>query len=128
MFVFLDTIAAVSTLLCMVLAQKGYKQFHGKVSPAGAVIISAAGIIMTVAGIFAGYTVDIIKLLMEEGFSIDMILPVLGEVLRVPELFSELVRNIIVALLISAVYVVLNLYQTAKSWKFPEIKKAEEIG
>jgi hypothetical protein len=128
LFVFLDTIAAVSTLLCMVLARKGYKQFRGKISPAGAAIISVAGVIMTVVGIFAGYAVYIVKLLMEEGYSIDLILPALGEVLKVPELFSELVRNIVVALLISAVYVVLNFWQTAREWKFPEIKKAEEIG
>ena len=127
LFVFFDTIAAVSTLVCMILAQKGYKQFRGKISPAGALIGSAAGVIMTVAGIFAGYAASIIKYLLEEGATMDMIFPVLGEIMLIPELMKELTKNILVALAISAVYIVLNLYRMVTEWTFPLIKKAEAL-
>jgi hypothetical protein len=127
LFVLLDKIAAVSALVCMLLAQTGYKKFRGKVSPAGAVIVSASGIIMIIAGICAGYTVNLIRFLLEEGAPADLILPYLGEFFTYPELITELFGNIAVALLVSAVYIVLNLFGMIKEWRFPLLKKAEDI-
>jgi hypothetical protein len=127
LFVFLDTIAAVSTVLCMVLAQKGYAKCRGKNSPAGAVLVSAAGIIMTVAGIFTGYVAYIVKLFLADGYTTEVIFPILNIVIREPELLRELFGNIGIALLVSAVYIILHLRTMMKEWRFPKITKAEEI-
>ena len=129
LFVFLDTIAAVSTVLCMVLAQKGYVACKGKSSPVGAVLVSAAGIITTMAGIFAGYVAYIIKLFLDEGYPIipEMILPIVNLIIRDPALLKELMGNVAIALLVSGVYIILTLHKMMKEWRFPEIVKAEEI-
>lgn len=126
-FVFLDSIAAVSTLVCMFLAQKGYRQFKGKISPAGAVLVSAAGIVMSAAGILAGYITEIVRALLEEGYTLDEIIPVLPMIMQIPELMRELLVNVATAFLISAVYIVLNFFRMVKEWRFPELKRAEEI-
>ena len=126
-FVFLDTIAAASTVFCMVLAQKGYTRFKGKASPAGAFLVNAAGIVMTMAGIFAGYTVYIVRFLLDQGLILDDIIPVLGDILAIAELRAELVKNVLLALGISSVYIVMNVFKTMKTWRFPEIRKAEAI-
>jgi hypothetical protein len=89
----------------------------------------AAGIIMTIAGIFVGYVAYIAKLLLDEGFFVGMeaILLMVNLIIRDPAVLKELIGNVAIALLISGVYIVLTLHKRMKEWRFPEIVKAGEI-
>jgi hypothetical protein len=132
LFAFFNTIAAVSTLVCMLLARVGYQKLKGKGSPVGAFIVSLVGAIMTVAGVCAGYIAVIVQALLKEGIPLNMILTILSQIRKTSpelfsELFSELTKNIAIALLVSAVFIVINLYSMIQQWQFPNIKKAEEI-
>jgi hypothetical protein len=121
-FVFLDRLAAVSALIYVVLASKGYKMFKGKVSPIGALITILVGIIMIGIGMFVAYAVLIFKELKAVDF--DMLMFILG----MPEVGRELLMNIVLSYVISGIYIVVQLFQMMKEWKFSKtIKEAREI-
>jgi rubrerythrin len=121
-FVFLDRLAAISALIYVVLATKGYKMFKGKVSPIGALITILVGIIMIAIGMFVAYSVLIFKELKAVDF--DMLMFILG----MPEVGRELLMNIVLSYVISGIYIVVQLFQMMKEWKFSKtIKEAREI-
>jgi hypothetical protein len=121
-FVFLDRLAAISALLYVVLGAKGYKTFKGKVSPFGAFIIIAVGIIMIGIGTLVAYSVLIFK----EFKMVDIDL--LMEILEIPEIQRELWINIAISYVVSAFYIVFQLLQMMKEWKFSKnIEKAKSI-
>jgi hypothetical protein len=118
-FVFLQSIAAVSTVLYIFLAKKGYVKFKGKPNQFGALIISFAGVLMTVAGI----AVSFVALIVKETKSFERIF----EILKIPEVQQEISRNVVSALILSSVFLAINWFTMKKEWSFSELKKAEEI-
>jgi hypothetical protein len=118
-FIFTRKIAAVSVLLYLLLAEIGYRKFKGKMTIFGAVIISSSGIIMIFIGIIVSYILSIaFQMKTFDG---------LWEMLNMPEIQKELSLNIILALLISLICIILNLFQLKKRWSFPKIKKTKRI-
>jgi hypothetical protein len=121
-FVFLDRLAAISALLYVVLGVKGYKTFKGKISPFGAFIIIAVGIIMVGIGTLVAYSALIFKEI--NMFNIDLLM----EILKIPEIQRELWVNIAVSYVASGFYIVFQLFQMTKEWKFSKsIEKAKSI-
>jgi len=121
-FVFLNSMAAVSALLYIVLGIKGYKVFKGKITPFGAFIVIIVGLIMIGVGIITAYSVFIFK----EMKTIDM--DKLIQILKMPEVERELRMNIILSYVVSSIFIVFQIFQMMKEWKFfTKIQKAREI-
>ena len=121
-FVFLDILAALSAVAYMYLGVKGYKMFKGKQSPFGVFIIIMTGLIMIAVGVFISYCIIILR-----GIgSIDIEL--LRYVLANPEVQRELIWNIVLSYIVSALFVFSQLAKMAKEWKTNKaIHKAKEI-
>jgi len=121
-FVFLNILAAVSAVIYMVLGIKGYKAFKGKISPAGAVIIVIAGLIMVAVGIIVSYSVFILREL--KMIDIDALI----YILKMPEIQKELITNIVISYIVSGIYFAFRLNQMVKEWKKQKsIHKPREI-
>jgi hypothetical protein len=121
-FVFLNRLAAVSTLVYIALGIKGYKLFKGKITPLGAFIVIIVGLIMIGVGTIAAYSILIFK----EIKTIDMDL--LKQILKMPEVEKELRTNIILSYVVSSFFIVFQLFQMTKEWRFlKKIQKAREI-
>jgi hypothetical protein len=121
-FVFLDRLAAISALLYVVLGIKGYKTFKGKISPFGAFIIIAVGMLMVGIGTLVAYSVLIFKEI--KMFNIDILM----EILKMPEIQRELWINIVISYVVSGFFIVFQLFQMIKGWKFSKIiEKAKNI-
>jgi hypothetical protein len=121
-FVFLDRLAAVSSLLYIVFGIKGYKTFKGKISPFGAFIIKTVGIIMIGIGTLIAYSSLILKEI--KMFDIDLLI----QVLKIPEVTRELLINIVISYIVSGFFIIFQLFQMIKQWKFLKIiKKARDI-
>ncbi|MDR0321353.1 MAG: hypothetical protein LBI28_07600 [Treponema sp.] len=122
LFLFLDRLAAVSAILYIVFGMKGYKTFKGKTSPLGALIIIAVGIIMIGIGILVAYSAVILREL--KTFDIDLLI----QILKMPEVGKELQANIIIAYTVSIFYIIIQLFQITREWKFSKnIQKARDI-
>lgn len=119
MFIYAERLGAISAFIYIFLATKGYKFFKGKLDKVGAIIISITGFLMTIIGVFVAY----ILLIYKEVKSIELIFAVL----QVDEVLVELISNIIIALLVSAVYLVINAYQMITQERYPELKRAKKI-
>ncbi|MDL2229190.1 hypothetical protein LJC14_02960 [Treponema sp. OttesenSCG-928-L16] len=115
----LETIAAVSAIVYILLARTGYKKFGGKQNIAGSIIVNTTGILMTVAGIVVSYTILI--------YTVAESLDLVWEVYKFPEVQEELLRNILVALIVSLIYVVINAVRMSKEWSGIKIKKGREL-
>jgi hypothetical protein len=121
-FVFLDRLAAISALLYIFLGIKGYKTFKGKISPLGAFIIITVGMIMIGIGTLVAYSVMILKVI--KTFDIDMLI----QILKTPEVERELWTNIVISYIVSIFFIIIQLIQMIKEWKFSiEIKNARDI-
>ena len=121
-FVFLNRLAAVSTLVYIALGIKGYKLFKGKTTPLGAFIVIIVGLIMIGVGTIAAYSILIFK----ELKTIDMDL--LKQILKMPEVEKELRTNIILSYVVSGFFIVFHLFHITKEWRFlKKIQKAREI-
>ena len=121
-FVFLDRLVAISALIYIILGIKGYKTFKGKISPVGAVIVIIAGLIMVALGVIAAYSVVIFRELEMINFSL------LIYILKMPDVYKELIYNIALSYLVSCLYFVFQLNQMLKEWKNQKsIQKAREI-
>ena len=122
LFVFFNTLAAITSVLYVFLGIKGYKRFNGKVSRFGLIIIILSTIIMVGFGIVVSYSIFILKELGE--INIEMLLLIL----KVPEIQQEIVKNIILSYVISGFYLVLQVIQMMKEWKTEKsIEKARDI-
>jgi hypothetical protein len=121
-FIFFNKLAAVSTLLYIFLGIKGYKIFKGKISPFGAFLIIMVGIIMTGLGILAAYSVYIMK----EIKTIDI--NKLISIFKIPEIQKEFKMNLIMSYIVSGLYLVFQLFQMIREWKFSiKIEKARDM-
>ncbi|MCL1815037.1 MAG: hypothetical protein FWG27_04360 [Treponema sp.] len=122
LFVFLNMLAAISSVLYVFLGIRGYKKFKGKISRFGAFLIILSTMLMVGFGIILAYSVLILK---EMGtFDIDMLL----YILRIPEVQQEMVKNIMVSYAISGIYLVFQLIQMMKEWRSDiTVNKAREI-
>jgi hypothetical protein len=122
LFVFLNTLAAVSSVLYVILGIKGYKKFNGKVSRSGVIIIILSTIIMVGLGIVISYSVFIFKELKTIDF--DM----LFYILRMPEVQREILQNMALSYVISGFYLIVQMIQLMKEWKTEKVvQKAEDI-
>jgi len=120
LFVFLNMLAAVSSVLYVVLGIKGYKKFNGKVSRFGVLIIILATIIMVGLGIVVSYSIYILKELKT------MDIDTLFYILKMPEVQRELLKNIAVSYVISGFYLVFQVIQLMKEWKTEKTLKSPE--
>jgi hypothetical protein len=116
LFVFLNTLGAVSALLYVVLGIKGYKKFKGKITPFGAFIIIGVGLIMTSIGVITAYSILILKEIIKEINTIDF--GILIEIFKLPEIQRELMQNLILAYLVSGVFFILQFFQMKKEWHY----------
>ena len=122
LFIFLERLAAISALLYIVLGMKGYKLFKGKTTPLGALIVILTGILMIAVGIIITYSVFIMK----EIKTTDLNLVIL--ILKVPEIRRDIILNIGLSYVISAFFIIVQLIQMMKEWRFlKNIQKAGEI-
>jgi hypothetical protein len=119
MFNFLNIVAAISSIAYIYLAKIGYKKFEGKINGFGSFIVSGVGILMPAAGFFAGYSLLIYRIV--RSFEI------VGEVFKVPEVQRELGMNILIALMVSSVFIVINLLRTYGEWSRRVLKKAKDL-
>jgi hypothetical protein len=118
-FIFLDKIAAASSVLYIFLAIKGYTFFKGKLDRMGALLINVIGVTMTCIGIYSSYALMILyktKSMQQT-----------KEIIKMPDVIKEIKLNIIIALIISSFYMIFNTYEMFKKWKFPELKRAKKI-
>jgi len=121
-FVFFNKLAAVSTLVYIALGIKGYKVFKGKLTPFGAFIVIIVGLIMIGVGVIIAYSVFIFKEI--KAIDFDKLI----QILKIPEIERELRMNIILSYVISSFYIVFQLIQMMKEWRFlKNIQKAREI-
>ena len=121
-FVFLNTLAAISSVLYVFLGIKGYKKFNGKTSRFGAFLIILSTIIMVGLGIIIAYSVFILK---EIGtFDLDLLV----YILKVPEVQQEILHNIAISYVVSGIYLVFQLIKMMREWKTEiTIKKPQEL-
>jgi len=110
-FLFLDSLGAVSAVAYIFLGILGYKKFKGKISHIGAVLITAAALIMVGAGIFVSYSALIFKSLRVIDFDL------LALVYQNPEIQKEFIQNLMVAYLVSAAYFIFQFFQLRNEWK-----------
>jgi hypothetical protein len=121
-FVFLDRLAAISSVLYVFLGIKGYKKFNGKVSRFGSFLIILSTIIMVGFGILVSYSIFILK----ELKTIDIEL--LISILKMPEIQQEIIKNIFISYVLSGLYLVIQFYQMVKEWRSEKsVKRAKEI-
>jgi hypothetical protein len=122
LFIYLNRLAALSTVLYIALGIKGYKVFKGKITPLGAFIVIIVGLIMIGVGILTAYSVFIFKEIKTIDFD------KLIQILKIPEIEKELRMNIILSYVISSFFIVIQLFQMMKEWRFlKNIQKAREI-
>ncbi|MCL2196460.1 MAG: hypothetical protein FWB77_02470 [Treponema sp.] len=120
--IYLERLAGITALIYVFLGILGYKKFKGKLSPVGAGLIILAGVLMVGIGVLAAYCVLIFKEL--EQIDFDLLLYVLRE----PEVQKEIVLNIGLSYLISAVYFFLQFRQLFREWKnIKSIHKLKDI-
>jgi len=126
LFVFLNSLAAASAVVYILLGIIGYKKFKGKISPVGAVVIVIAGIIMVGAGTIIAYSVFwLVELYKETGI---IFMDGLFYILEMPEIQSELRINILLSYVVSAVYFAFQLNLMVKEWKNQKvISKTRDI-
>ncbi|GHU75045.1 hypothetical protein FACS189461_0520 [Spirochaetia bacterium] len=121
-FVFLNSLAAVSALLYIFLGIKGYKKFKGKMTPFGALLIIAVGIIMTGTGVIIAYAAMILKEL--KTFDIEMLL----NILKMQEVQKEMKANMVLSYIVSGFFFIFQFFQMVKEWTFKiDIQKAKDI-
>ncbi|MDR2717587.1 MAG: hypothetical protein LBB89_05940 [Treponema sp.] len=133
-FVFLESMAAVSAVIYIILGTIGYKKFKGKISPVGAVIIIIAGLIMVAAGITISYSVVILREISKEleiinfDMFMDAVKIISKAILEMPEMQKELLKNIILSYIVSGFYFVYQLNKMVKEWKNQKsVDKPREI-
>lgn len=115
----LKTLAAVSAVVYIFLAQRGYKKFGGKQNIAGSMIVNLSGVLMTIFGIIVSYTV----LIFTKVKSIELV----TEMFRNAAVKRELLANIVMALMVSLVYVAINTLQMNTAWSKAFIKEGKNI-
>jgi ferredoxin len=126
LFVFLNTLGAISSLLYVVLGIKGYKKFKGKITPFGAFIIIGIGLIMTGIGVITAYSIFILREIFKEINTVDF--GMLIEIFKLPEIQKELTQNLALAYLVSGIFFILQFFQMKKDWNYKfDIQKPREI-
>lgn len=119
LFVFLNRIAALSAVIYVFLAAKGYSYFKGKTDKVGAIILTISGLVFTYTGILFSYSTMILHKTksLENTF----------ELLKNPEIQKEMNTNITIGLIVCSLYLVFNFISLLGEWKFPILKKSKEI-
>jgi hypothetical protein len=133
-FVFLETLAAVSAVVYIVLGIIGYKKFKGKISPVGAVIIIVAALIMVAVGVTVSYSILILREISKEleiinfDMLIDLLKIIFKNIFEMPEVRRELLTNMILSYVASGFYFAFQLKTMVKEWKNQKaIHKPREI-
>ena len=122
-FVLLESLAAVSAIVYIILGTIGYKKFNGKISPVGAVIIIIAGLIMVAVGVTVSYSVLVLREISKELeiINFDMLVDVLkitfNAIFEIPEVRMELLTNMALSYLVSGIYFAYQLKKMVKDWK-----------
>lgn len=118
-FVFLNRIAALSAVIYVLLAAKGYLFFKGKTDKIGAFILTITGLVLSYFGILISYSTMILYKTKS--------IPYTFELLKNPEIQKEMNTNIYIGLFVCSIYLVFNLITLLNEWKFPVLKRAKEI-
>ena len=125
-FIFMSSLAAVSSLVYVLLGIKGYKVFKGKTNRFGALLIMLSALIMIALGTTVSYSVYLLVELYKEYNVIDF--DFLKILLGMPEVQQELMQNIVMSFAISGVYLSFQFFQMMKEWRIDKtIKAAREI-
>jgi hypothetical protein len=134
LFVFLNSMAAVSAIVYVILGTIGYKKFKGKISPVGAFIIIITGLIMVAVGVTISYSVAILWEISKEleiinfDVLINFLKIIFKNIFEMPEVRKELITNIVTSYIVSGLYFVFQLNQMVKEWKNKKsIHKPREI-
>jgi hypothetical protein len=134
LFVFLQSMTAVSAVAYIILGIIGYKKFKGKISPVGAVIIIIAGLIMVAVGITISYSVAILREISKDleiinfNILVDVLRIIFKSIFELPEVRKELITNIVISYIVSGFYFAYQLNQMVKEWKNQKsIHKPREI-
>ncbi len=118
-FIFLDRLAAISAVLYVFLAIKGYGLLKGRMDRIGALIINAVGVGMTCIGVYISYFLMILYKVKSW--------PMTREIMAMPEVVREMRANVVIALTVSLIYIVFNTYEMLTKWRLPELKRAVKI-
>jgi hypothetical protein len=123
LFVFLESISAISAVVYVILGTIGYKKFKGKISPIGVVIIVIAALIMVAVGIIISYSIVILREISKDLEIINFIMfinivkYILKTIFEMPEVRKELLTNIFLSYLFSGIFLVFHLNNMLKEWK-----------
>ena len=115
LFVFLEKLAAISSVIYVFLGILGYKKFKGKISQTGVVLIFLSTLIMIGVGIIASFSVVLFKEL--KAMNVEMNIEMLILFFQLPEIQQELMKNIFISYGISALYLFSQFFQLMKQWK-----------
>ncbi len=118
-FVFFSRVAAVSALAFVFLATKGYAAFKGKPSKTGAVIVAAVGLFMTCFGTYLAYAAFV--------FTQAKTLELTLSVLSMREVRREAALNVILAVVVSIVYLGIQLVSMMKDWSPAVLKPGRKV-
>ena len=118
-FVFLNRIAALSAVIYVLLATKGYLFLKGKTDKIGALILTITGLVLSYFGILISYSTMILYKTKSISYTF--------ELLQNTEIQKEMKINIYIGLFVCSLFLVFNLVTLLSEWKFPVLKKAKEI-
>lgn len=118
-FVFLNRIAALSAVIYVLLATKGYLFFKGKTDKIGALILTLTGLVVSYFGIIISYGIMILYKTKS--------IPYTFELLQNNDIQKEMRTNLYIGLFVCSLYLLFNLITLLSEWKFPVLKKAKEI-
>ena len=119
LFIFLERMAAISAVLYIFLAIKGYSFFKGKITKIGAIIVNGVGIIMTCIGVYISYALNILYTIRSYEKMI--------KILEMDAVVREIKINVVLALVVGSFYIIFNTISMMKRWKFPELKGLRKI-
>ncbi|MBE6332748.1 MAG: hypothetical protein E7070_10655 [Bacteroidales bacterium] len=129
LFFALGKIAAVSGLIYLFLALKGYTWANGKLNKTGLLIVSAISLFFSALGTWIAYVIYVAsELAKTPEFSADSFgdrIFAAFSLIEIPELHEELNKNIAITLIICGICIVLQMRQTWKSVSRARIKKLD---
>ena len=128
-FFALGRIAGVTGLIYFALAQKGYTWAKGKLDKTGILIISIISLLFSALGTYVGYAIDIARELANNpDFSADTFgerFIAAFEVMEIPEVQTELNKNLAFTLIICGVCIGAQLYSVWRAMPTSDVKKLD---
>ena len=128
-FFALGKIAGVTGLVYYALALKGYSWAKGKLDKTGIVIVSIISLVFSILGTYVGYAIDIARQLADnpdfcedsfiERFSVSF------DIMEIPEVHTELNKNLAVTLIVCGICIVVQMYTIWRTLPTSKVKKLD---